>query len=119
VSKRTIATRWVALGALVVALVVAGVVSFYASKDPDGLNRVAIDQGFSDTETEHRTADGPLAGYATSGVEDKRLSGGLSGVVGVVVVLALTAGLAQVVRRRRTEDGSPATTTAGDRQPGR
>jgi cobalt/nickel transport protein len=119
VSKGTLATRWLALGALLVALVLAGVLSFYASSDPDGLNRVAIDKGFSDTETHHRTADGPLAGYATSGVDDDRLSGGLAGVVGVVVVLALTAGLAQVVRRRRTEDGSSAASTSGDRQPGR
>jgi cobalt/nickel transport protein len=119
VSKGTVGTRRVALGALLVALVLAGLLSFYASSDPDGLNRVAIDQGFSDTETDHRTADGPLAGYTTSGVDDERLSGGLAGVVGVVVVLALTAGLAQVVRRRRTDDGSSAATTAGDRQPDR
>jgi len=119
VSRGTVATRWVALGALLVALVLAGVLSFYASGDPDGLNRVAIDNGFSDTETDHRTADGPLAGYATSGLDDDRLSGGLAGVVGVVVVLALTAGLAQVVRRRRTPDGGSAASTAGDRQSGR
>jgi hypothetical protein len=109
----------VALGTLLVALVLAGVLSFYASSDPDGLNRVALDKGFADTETDHGTADAPLAGYAASGVDDERLSGGLAGVVGVVVVLALTAGLAQVVRRRRTEDPSSTASTSGDRQPGR
>ena len=45
-------------------------------------------------------ADGPLADYGTKGVDDERLSGGLAGVIGTVVVLVLAGGLALVVRRR-------------------
>ncbi|CAI9408781.1 PDGLE domain-containing protein [Nocardioides sp. T2.26MG-1] len=96
---RRVSFRWVALGALVVALLLAGVVSHYASSEPDGLNRVAQDHGFSQTEKDHE-ADAPLAGYAAKDVDNPRLSGGLAGVVGVVVVLALAGGLAFVVRRR-------------------
>jgi hypothetical protein len=98
---RTISTRWVAIGILAVALVLAGVVSYYASSSPDGLNRVAQDHGFSSTEKHHATADGPLAGYSAKDVDNPRLSGGLAGVAGVVVVLALAGGLAFVVRRRK------------------
>lgn len=102
-------TRWVALGLLVVALVLAGVVSHYASRSPDGLNRVAQDQGFSHTQRQHRTAHGPFAGYRTRDVHDDRLSGGLAGVVGVVVVLGLAGGLTLVLRRRRpVDDHEPA-----------
>ena len=43
---------------------------------------------------------GPLADYGVSGVEDARLSGGLAGVVGVLVTLLLAGGLARAVRRR-------------------
>jgi cobalt/nickel transport system permease protein/cobalt/nickel transport protein len=93
-------TRWVALGVLLVALVLAGVVSHYASQDPDGLTRVSQDKGFARTETQHRAADSPFAGYRTKDVGDDRLSGGLAGVVGVVVVLVLAGGLTWVVRRR-------------------
>jgi cobalt/nickel transport protein len=98
---RNISTKWLALGILVVALVLAGVVSYYASSEPDGLNRVAQDHGFSSAEKHHATADSPLAGYSAKDVDNPRLSGGLAGVAGVVVVLALAGGLALVVRRRK------------------
>lgn len=95
-------TRSVALGILAVALLLAGVVSFYAAGSPDGLDRVALDKGFSGTETEHGTGSGPFAGYGTSFIEDSRLSSGLAGVLGVLVVLLLAGGLGYVVRRRGT-----------------
>jgi cobalt/nickel transport protein len=98
---KAISMKWVALGILVVALLLAGVVSYYASSEPDGLNRVAQDTGISRTEKQHATADGPLAGYSTKDVDNQRLSGGLAGVAGVVVVLVLAGGLALVVRRRK------------------
>ncbi|WP_197025859.1 PDGLE domain-containing protein [Nocardioides sp. URHA0020] len=97
---RTIATKWVALGILLAALLLAGGVSYYASSQPDGLTRVSQDKGFASTQKDHRAADSPLAGYAAKDVDNRRLSGGLAGVVGVVVVLALGTGLAYVVRRR-------------------
>jgi cobalt/nickel transport protein len=95
-------TKAVRLGMLVVALVLAGVVSYYAASSPDGLNRVAQDKGFASTEKGHPASDHPLAGYSTRGVGNDRLSTGLAGVAGVVVVLTLAGGLALVVRRRRT-----------------
>jgi cobalt/nickel transport protein len=101
---KRISTKWVALGVLAVALVLAGVVSYYASSSPDGLNRVALDKGFSDTEKGHGAADSPLAGYSAKDVDNERLSGGLAGVVGVVVVLGLAGGLALVIRRRQPAD---------------
>lgn len=99
--SRRISTRMVALGIFVVALLLAGVVSFYAASSPDGLNRVAQDTGFSDTGTVHRSADGPFAGYATAEVDDARLSRGVAGVVGVLVVLTLVSGVTFALRRQR------------------
>ena len=64
------------VGILVVALVLAGVVSYYAASSPDGLNRVAEDKGFSSTQKDHATSDNPLAGYDTKGIGNDRLSGG-------------------------------------------
>ena len=102
---------FVALGVLV-ALVLAGVASFYASSHPDGLEYVAEKTGFSDTAEEHAAADGPLADYSTKGVGDARLSGGLAGVTGALVVLVLAGGLAFVVRRRPS--GSSESNEASD-----
>lgn len=84
---------------LAVALALAFFLGPRASRQPDGLDRVAIDQGFSGEETAHRTEDGPLAGY---GVDGDRLSTGLSGIIGVTVTFALAGGLFLVLRRRRT-----------------
>ncbi len=103
---RRISTRTLVVVGLLAALVLAGFVSFYASSHPDGLMYVAGEKGFADTEAKHRTADGPMAGYATKGVHDDRLSGGIAGVTGVVVVLLLAGGLTVVLRRRRDADGS-------------
>lgn len=89
---------------VLVALFLAGVVSFYASSEPDGLDRAAKDTGLSATEKRHQSEDSPLAGYTTTGVDDPRLSTGLAGATGVLVVLALTAGLVFVVRRRSSDD---------------
>ncbi|HET6627087.1 MAG TPA: PDGLE domain-containing protein [Nocardioidaceae bacterium] len=93
-------TRSFVLVGVLVALLLAGVVSFYASSSPDGLERVAEDHGFAKTAGEHDTGDSPLADYSTKGVDDARLSGGLAGVTGAVVVLLLAGGLAWTVRRR-------------------
>jgi cobalt/nickel transport protein len=97
---RRVSTKALVITGLLVALLLAGVVSHYASPDPDGLNRVAEDKGFAATERDHGAADGPMAGYDVKGVTDDRLSGGLAGVAGSLVVLALAGGLTLVVRRR-------------------
>lgn len=95
-------TRAVLLTGLLVALVVAGVVSHYASASPDGLNRVAGDLGFASAE--QASGGGPLAGYEVSGVDHSRLSGGLAGVLGCLVVLGVSSLL---LRLRRSPESSP------------
>jgi cobalt/nickel transport protein len=106
-------TRTFVLVGLLVALLLAGVASFYASSHPDGLEYVAEETGFLDSAEDPATADGPFADYDTSGFEEPRVSVGVAGVVGVLVTLALAGGLAFVVRRRSTEtpDEEPHETT--------
>lgn len=96
-------TRTFLLTGLLAALLLGGVVSYYASSHPDGLEHVAEQVGFLDSADEHAAADGPMADYAVKGVEDDRLSGGLAGVVGVGVTLLLAGGLALLVRRRGSD----------------
>jgi cobalt/nickel transport protein len=95
-----VSTRRFFAVALVVSLLVAGVASYYASSHPDGLEHVAEQTGFIDAAEDSATADSPLADYQTSGVDDARISGGLAGVIGVVVMLVLSTGLFWLVRRR-------------------
>ncbi len=106
-------TRTLVRAALLLALVLAGGVSYYASSRPDGLERVAEDKGFSDSATDHDLADSPVADYSVRGVDDARLSGGLAGVIGVVVTLAVGGGLFAVVGRRRRADDARDDAAAG------
>ncbi len=93
-------SRKVLLIGLAVTLLLAAVVSFYASSSPDGLERVASDKGISRTEKDHQLSDSPFADYGTKGVDNARLSQGLAGIAGVAITLALGTGLALAVRRR-------------------
>lgn len=107
---KVVPTRILVVTGLLVALLLAGVVSFYASGSPDGLERVATDHGFLDSQTEHAAGDGPMADYSTRGIDDARLSGGVAGVVGSLVVLVLAGGLGYALRRRtdhETDQPSP------------
>ena len=99
-------------GGLIVILGLAFFVSPLASKSPDGLNRVAIDAGFADTQKDSATAGGPLAGYQVKGVENESLSRGLAGVIGVAITFGIGMilfGTLRTIRAlRRPDEGSEA-----------
>jgi hypothetical protein len=105
-------TRITIITGFVVALLLAGIVSFYASSEPDGLNKVAADKGFNQHEKTHDADDSPFAGYATHGVSNGRISGGLAGVVGVVITFGIGGAVAYALRRRGGQSGSPDTPAA-------
>lgn len=99
---------------LVTALVLAGFVSYYASADPDGLEKVAADQGIDKKTEEHAAKDSPLADYGVKDISDTRISGGLAGVIGVGATVVVGSGVFYVVRRRRTQDAPDGTSRAGE-----
>ncbi|MGW0189435.1 energy-coupling factor ABC transporter permease [Streptomyces sp. NPDC003362] len=103
--------RKVWLGGLAASLVLAGFVSFYASADPDGLEKVAADHGIDEKAKEHAAAGSPLADYGVEDVDDARLSGGLAGVIGVGVTVVAGSAVFWAVRRRRDAGTSPSSTT--------
>ena len=98
--------RTLLVAGLLVTLLLAGVASFYASSDPDGLEKAAQDTGIAANAEDSAADDSPLAGYETTGVDDGRISGGLAGVVGVGVTFLLVVGLVYAVRRGRAKDGA-------------
>jgi hypothetical protein len=93
------------VGGLIVALGLAFFVRPYASSSPDGLEKVSIDEGFSETAEDHALADSPLADYAVEGVDDEGLSTGLAGIIGVVITFGvgmILFGALRVMRARRS-----------------
>lgn len=89
---------------LLLCLLIAGVGSYYASAQPDGLEHVAESTGFIDSAEDSAVADSPLADYRVTGVDDERLSGGLAGVIGVAIMAVLSTGLFWGLRRRRDDE---------------
>jgi len=110
VAART-SRRTVWLAGLAASVVLAGFVSFYASADPDGLEKVAADHGIDRKAQEHAVADSPLADYGVKDVDDARLSGGLAGVIGVGLTVVAGSAVFWAVRRRRAGETSPSSTT--------
>jgi len=88
------------ISGFIASLFLAGVVSFYASSNPDGLEKVAEDIGFIETAEDHTYAEGALADYGVKGVDNARLSTGLAGVIGVVATGVISTGIFMLVRRK-------------------
>jgi cobalt/nickel transport protein len=105
---------WFLAGGLLVALLLAGVVSNFASGSPDGLDTAAREGCTFDAEgnitggtcmaqqeQDHEFRDSPLADYGISGIDNPYLSTGLAGVLGVLITFAVGTGLFWLARRRR------------------
>jgi len=94
-------TRGILGGGLAIAAVLA-LVSPLASAAPDGLERVAEDLGFLQTERGPvvQAPTGVLPDYTVPGLASEQASTILAGVIGVVIVVALAYGVALLVRNR-------------------
>ncbi|MEE6257956.1 PDGLE domain-containing protein [Plantactinospora sonchi] len=115
------------LGGLLVALLLAGVVSNFASSHPDGLDS-SLRQGCTfdaddniiggscpaQEAKDHELADSPLADYGVRGIDNPFLSTGLSGVLGVLLTFAFGAGLFWLARRRTGGEGPGGADPAAD-----
>ncbi|MGK2880540.1 MAG: PDGLE domain-containing protein [Mycobacterium sp.] len=111
--QRTSARRsfWILFA--VATLVIAGMVSYFASSSPDGLDSATL-QGcdvvetaageqltgscIAQSATDHHLSASPLADYAIAG---RAWSGGLAGILGVVVTLVAAGGVFSIIARSR------------------
>ncbi|MFC4117451.1 energy-coupling factor ABC transporter permease [Nonomuraea zeae] len=84
------------LGGVGVTVVLAGIVSFFASSSPDGLEAVAENKGFIDQATDHLFGGWALADYGDVG----GIPVGVAGIIGVGLVLLITGALAFAARSR-------------------
>ncbi|MFG2075558.1 cobalt/nickel transport system permease protein [Nonomuraea maritima] len=90
-------------GGVGVTLVLAGLVSFFASSSPDGLEAVAETHGFSGQAADHALGGSPLADYGDVG----GIPVGIAGIIGVGLVLVI-GGLVAYLSRGRAKTGDRA-----------
>jgi hypothetical protein len=95
--KGLLARYWWVAG-LAIAGIVAVLASAFASDDPDGLDSVAIEQGFEDAGQEPGFEI--LPDYTIPGLDGTQ-STILAGIVGIVVVFGLMLLLGRLLARRR------------------
>jgi cobalt/nickel transport system permease protein len=98
--RAPVSARTFVIGGVLAALLFAVVVSQFAADDPDGLEKVAIEQGFADSAGDHALDSGVFAGYATEGVDNETLSLAIAGAAGTVITLLVGYGLFRATRRR-------------------
>lgn len=93
---------WFGVG-LAITVLVAVVLSQFASDEPDGLEYVAEQQGFDNAATEHDLAEAPLADYGENLEAESRITTGIAGLVGVLAALGLGFGLFWIIRSRGSD----------------
>jgi len=86
---------------LLVTIGLAGIVSFYASSSPDGLEKVAEDVGFIETAKDHSLDNSALADYGVAGLENERLSVGIAGIIGVIATGVLMYLIIKFISRKK------------------
>jgi len=87
---------------LIIALIMATVVSIYSSTDPDGLEWVSLtleEKGEWSAE-EKPVIDAPIAEYLVPGIESETLAGSIAGLMGVIFMFILVYGLGKVLGKK-------------------
>lgn len=96
--SRSAFARYWWIGGLVIAGIVAALAAAFASGDPDGLDSVAIEQGFEEAGQEPGFSIIP--DYVFPGL-DGTVATIIAGVVGIAIVFALMVLVGRVLARRR------------------
>ena len=101
--KGRVGVRPFLVGALLAAVAFGAVVSQFSAGSPDGLERVAIDNGFAAAGSDHVLRSSIFADYATAGIGNESISLAVAGIAGVAVTLAVGLGIVSASRsvRRR------------------
>ena len=97
------------LAGLAVTLIVAVVVTQFASSDPDALEHVAEQEGFAATAEEHDLAEGPLADYSAEVSSNQGVNTAVAAVAGTLLTLDIGYSVFWMARRsNRDRSGSTA-----------
>ncbi len=94
------------ISGLAAALVIGGIISLFASPDPDGLERVAINLFGGEKQMEEKIAqlfDSPMPDYAIPGIENETLAASLAGVIGVLIIFTIVIVTGKILKGKQTQ----------------
>jgi cobalt/nickel transport protein len=86
---------------LMTALVLALLISPFASPWPDGLERVAKDQGFLEKGEGPPVFAAPVPDYAFPGIHNKEWATSIAGLIGTLAMFGIGYGVAALIKRRK------------------
>ncbi|TFE24128.1 PDGLE domain-containing protein [Cohnella luojiensis] len=102
--------KWIVMAGI--TLVVAGVISYFASPNPDGLERVSENHGFIEKAKEPSWTAW-IPDYELPGIHSPFVKVGLAGIIGAVTLFGVLYALARPIARR----GEAGNDGEGDHRP--
>lgn len=88
---------------LLVALIIAGILSPYASPNPDGLEKVAETKGFLEKSEGKEVIHAPVPDYVMPGITSEGAATAVAGIVGTLVTFAGALLVGRLVQSRQEE----------------
>jgi len=86
---------------LAIAALVAFLISPFASPWPDGLERVAKDQGFLERGEGSPAFAAPIPDYVFPGIDNKAWATSIAGLIGTLAIFGIGWGVAVLLKKWR------------------
>lgn len=97
--QKTILHKKEIIFGILIAVFLAVFISPYASKLPDGLERIAQDKGF--LEHEKRLLPGVITDYFFPGIKNEKLAVRIAGILGVGIVFLVSYLLGVLIKKSK------------------
>jgi len=92
---------WLILG---ISLLMALILSPFASSSPDGLESVAQAKGFAHRGEQWRLWNhAPLGDYAIPWIKNEKASAAFSGLIGTLAIFLTSLGIGKLIKNRKPE----------------
>ncbi|RKY32070.1 MAG: hypothetical protein DRP74_03460 [Candidatus Omnitrophota bacterium] len=85
---------------IIVALLLGGLISLFASSWPDGLERVAEDKEFLEKAEVQPLVASPIPDYSWPGLKNEKIAASLAGVIGVLIMFVLGQTIGNLLKKK-------------------
>lgn len=87
---------------LIMALLIAGALSPFASPNPDGLEKVAETKGFTEKVEGKEVLRAPMPDYVAPGLKSEGTATAVAGITGTLITFAAAYGISRILGQRRS-----------------